>query len=88
MTNSTKKPTETLRDGAIKVTIWKNPSSKGDFYSIDISRTYKDGDNYKDTHSLSGVDILKAQRLAGKAYDRIQALYAENAQSRSAEEAA
>ena len=67
----TNKPVDTLRDGFIKATIWKNTNEKGDFYSVDLSRTYKDGEELKDTHSFNPSDLLKVSRLAEKAYDRI-----------------
>ena len=70
MTNSTKqKPAATLRDGALKATLWRKQSEKGVFYNVTLSRTYKDGDEYKDSHSFSGAELLRVARLAGKAYD-------------------
>ncbi len=68
------KPTETIRDGKLKATIWKNPTKKGHFYSVDISRTYKQGDVFKDSHSFSGSEPLQVARLAHKAYDRISGM--------------
>ena len=60
------KPFETLRDGAIKATIWRNEGDKG-FYSVEFG-TYTDAeDNYKDTIK-PGADLLKVSRLAVKAY--------------------
>ena len=74
----TNKPIETLRDGAIKATIWKNTSDKGDFYSVDIVRGYKDQqDNWKDTHSFSGAELLRVANLAQQAYNRIQEVRAD-----------
>lgn len=67
---SNNKPAATLRDGAIKATIWKNFGEKGNFYTVDISRTYQDEDgNYHDSHSFSGTEPLQVSRLALKAYD-------------------
>lgn len=77
MTKETKqRPIETLRDGNIKAAIWKNESDNGTFYAITFSRTYKDGDDYKDTESFSGSQLLRLARLAGKAYDRTNKLRA------------
>ena len=45
MSNTTPKPVNTLRDsGGLKATIWKNDSKNGTFYSVEFSRTYKQGD--------------------------------------------
>lgn len=70
-TTSTNQPIDTLRDGALKATIWKNPTEKGWFYSVEISRTYKQGEVFKDSHSFSGTEPLQVARLAQVAYDRI-----------------
>ena len=64
MSNSKNQPRATIRDGALKATIWKNPTEKGHFYSVDFSRTYKDGDNYKDSHSFSGSDRTRIGSVA------------------------
>ena len=71
MSNTTNQPRATIRDGALKATIWKNPTEKGHFYSVDFSRTYRDGEAYKDSHSFSGSEPLQLARLAHKAYDLI-----------------
>ena len=69
--NQNSKPVETIRDGAIKVSIWKNQGEKGPFCSVKITRTYTDDSgNYHDSDSFSGSELLKVSRLAGKAYDR------------------
>lgn len=73
-TTSTNQPIDTLRDGALKATIWKNPTDKGWFYSVEISRTYKQGEVFKDSHSFSGTEPLQVARLAHRAYDRIAEL--------------
>lgn len=70
MTNSTKqKPAATLRDGALKATLWQKQSEKGVFFTVTLSRTYRDGDEYKDSHSFVGAELLRIGRLAAKAYD-------------------
>lgn len=72
MSDTNNKPVETLRDGAIKATIWRNESENGPFYGVTYSRTYTDGNgNPNDTDSFSGGAVLKQARLAHKAYDRM-----------------
>lgn len=73
-TTTINQPTDTLRDGALKATIWKNPTEKGHFYSVEISRTYKQGEVFKDSHSFSGSEPLQVARLARLAYGRIAEL--------------
>ena len=87
MSNEKKKPYATLRDGAIKAVIWKNSGEKGDFYSVDFSRTYKDDqDEYRDSSSFSGTDLLKVNRLSLKAYDVISEARAEDRTGNASEE--
>ena len=79
MSEENNKPYATLRDRAIRATIWKNTGERGDFYSVDFSRTYKDAqDEYRDSSSFSGTDLLKVSRLALKAYDLIEDVVAED----------
>ena len=82
---SNQPPIDTIRDGSVKASIWRNEGQNGPFYSVTYGRTYTgENDKPKDAHDFSGGDILKQQRLAGKAYDRIQELReADRAQSES-----
>lgn len=74
-------PAFTLRDGAIKATIWANDSEKGTFYSVDVTRSYKDkGGEWQETTSFSGSDILRAGNLYTAAYNRILQLKADEAE--------
>lgn len=75
-TNS--KPIETIRDGALKASIWKNQGEKGPFYSVRITRTYTDDQgNYHDSDSFSGSELLRVARLADQAYGRTAELRAD-----------
>jgi len=74
MTTQTNTPVATLRDGAIKATIWANPSQKGTFYSVEFTRTYKSGEAFKESRSFSGAEPLQIARLANLAYDAISDL--------------
>ena len=65
------RPVETLRDGSIKATIWRNEGENGPFYATSLSRTYTDADgNSRDTSSFIGTDLLKVAELARGAYER------------------
>ncbi len=75
MTTKTNKPAQTLRDGNIKATIWRNDGDKGPFYSVQFFRTYKDSeDNYQDTDSFTNGELLKLSHLGIRAYDAIATL--------------
>ena len=71
-TNTNNTPLETLRDGAVKITIWENQGEKGNWYSIEPGRTYTDAAGIvKTAYSFSNGDLLKLSYLLTKAYDRI-----------------
>ncbi|MFI4854689.1 MAG: hypothetical protein ACIAQF_06890 [Phycisphaerales bacterium JB065] len=73
------KPATALSDGSIRATIWKNQGEKGPFYSVRITRTYTDEkDNYHDSDSFSGSELLRVARMAQLAYDHTLALRAED----------
>ncbi len=41
------------------------------FYSMELTRTYKQDDQFKDSNSFSGSELLRIARLANIAYDEI-----------------
>lgn len=68
------KPINTIREGSLKATIWRNPSEKGDYYSVQITRTWRDDQgNYHDSDSFTGTQLLRVARLANIAYSEIVA---------------
>lgn len=91
MTNTNQasnKPIATVRDGAIKATIWANPTEKGGVrYSVDISRSYTDDQGqWHDTHYFGRNELLRVAHLAGKAYDAIAQAAATEASEESGAE--
>ena len=73
------KPIETLRDGKLKATIWKNEGEKGAFFSVQITSLYEDqAGNLKDGQSFNRNDLLKVALLATKAYERTAELRIES----------
>ena len=71
MTTETKAPAARLRDGSLEIAIWANETEKGIRYSADgVTRSYKDGEEWKKTTSLSGREHLAAARLHELAYTK------------------
>ncbi len=57
-------PAHKLRNGVLQVTIWRNHSEKGNWYSVIPSRSYKQGDDaWKETDSLGREDLLPMAKL-------------------------
>ena len=79
-------PEDTLRDGSLKATIWKNEGEKGAFFSVNLTRTYQGrrGQQYHDSDSFSNSELLRIAHLATRAYDRILELRQAEAERRKA----
>lgn len=66
------RPADTVRDGALKATIWKNSGERGDFYSTQLSKSYQDREgNWRDGQSFTKDDLPKLGILTNQAYTRI-----------------
>ena len=62
------KPVHEIRLGAIKATIWANETSVGTRHSVNVSRLYKDGDEWKRTDSFGRDDLLLVAKVADLAH--------------------
>jgi hypothetical protein len=60
-------PAAKFRLGFVTATVWKN----GDFFSTVLSKSYKDGEEYKDTDQLASGDLLNAAKVLTRAEDFI-----------------
>lgn len=61
-------PAHKFRDGALQVTIWRNPTEKGVLYSVTPARGYKKGDAWRETESLGFDDLLAMAKLLDDAH--------------------
>lgn len=61
-------PAAKFRLGYVTATVWKNQGT-GDreFFSVEVSKAYKDGDEWKDTSSLGAGDLLNAVKCLERA---------------------
>ncbi len=50
------KPIHKIRDGTIEVSIWKNEGANGPWYSVNHRRSYKQGEEWKESDSY-GQDV-------------------------------
>jgi len=66
------KPEKRFHCGFISASIWaKSKSVEGEmvkFYSINIDKAYKDGDDWKHTTSFAAEDLPKVVLVANEAY--------------------
>ena len=57
------KPVQKFRSGAIEVAVWSKTGEKGSFYSVTMSRSYKQGEEWKQSDSFSGDDVIVLAKL-------------------------
>lgn len=62
-------PAAKFRIGYVAATVWENDK----FYNVVLSRTYKDGDEYKESSSLSHPDLMNAVKVLQRAENWIAA---------------
>jgi len=56
-------PVFSCRHRALKAAVWQNDSANGPFYNVTVSRSYKDGDTWKESSSFGYDDILPIAEL-------------------------
>ncbi|MGD1884988.1 MAG: hypothetical protein ACFB11_22230 [Paracoccaceae bacterium] len=69
-----RQPLTTLRNCALKATIWENENNKGAvFHTVTFARTYEDKDGrLQDSHSFSRSELLRVAKLADRSDDLIE----------------
>lgn len=68
MPKSKDRPIHEIRFGSIKAAIWKNKTDQGVRYNVTISRSYKDGDDWKSTDSFGRDNLLEVAKAADCAH--------------------
>lgn len=81
-------PVKTLRNRRIKAAIWENQSAKGVFYTVTISRSYKQNDVWRDSQSFSHNELLIVAKLMYDAHTAISLLIEKLKQAKRAGPAA
>jgi hypothetical protein len=67
-TDKARKPAEKFRDGAIEVAVWRNESDNGPWFNVTHRRSYKQGDEWKDSDSYGQDDLLSLAKLLDLAH--------------------
>ena len=68
---SNNKPVAELRIGDVKATIWENEVGGIPRHNVTFSRIYRDGDQWKSTHSFGFKNLLTLAKLADQAHTLI-----------------
>jgi hypothetical protein len=56
-------PVFSCRHRALKASVWRNESDNGPFFNVTVTRSYKNGDTWKDSSSFGYDDILHVAEL-------------------------
>ncbi len=65
--NGKQRPAHEIRLGRIKATIWANQNDNGTWYNVTLSRSYKDGDEWKSSASFGRDELLSVAKAADMA---------------------
>jgi hypothetical protein len=67
-----RQPVDKFQEGPFQVSIWQNPSSKGDFRTATMDRRYKDKEGqFQTSHSYTASDLDHLEKAAREAKARI-----------------
>jgi hypothetical protein len=82
---SAKRPAHSVRVGPIEAAIWSNERKDGTpFLSVSFKRSYKDGDDWKESSSYGERDCITLARAALEAHAWIAQRVREDAASEEA----
>ena len=61
-------PVQRFRLGTVTAAIWKNDAG---FFNVTLQRSYKDGDEWKNTDNFGAGDLLNAAKVLQRAEEYI-----------------
>jgi hypothetical protein len=73
------RPFHEVRHRNIRATIWRNGTVNGPMYNVTVSRSYRDGEEWKDSHSFAFDDLMN---LAKALYDAHSVISAQHSKDR------
>ncbi|MFO0855941.1 MAG: hypothetical protein U0640_01140 [Phycisphaerales bacterium] len=62
------KPVFVSRFGAIKAVVWLNQTSVGPIHNVTVARSYKDGEDWKESGSFGTDDLLTLAKALNAAH--------------------
>ena len=67
----TNRPVFVARYGSIKASVWRNETKNGPMHNVTVLRSYKDGEEWKDSSSFGYDDLLVLAKALGDAHSWI-----------------
>ena len=68
---SDNKPVHKIRHGAVSASIWSQDTEKGPVFNVTFQRSYKDGDEWKNSTSFGRSNLLVVSLIAARAFEWI-----------------
>jgi hypothetical protein len=68
---SNEKPVHKIRHGAVSASIWRQETDKGSLFNVTFQRSYKDGDDWKNSTSFGRNNLLVVSLIAARAFEWI-----------------
>lgn len=65
------RPVHEIRHRNIRAAIWRNETAKGPMYNVTVSRSYRDGDKWKDSNSFAFGDLMNVAKALYDAHSAI-----------------
>lgn len=62
------RPVHTVRIGNIKAAVWVNDTASGTMFNVTVSRSYKDGEDWKESGSFGFDDVLTLMKCLDMAH--------------------
>jgi len=73
---SDNRPFHEIRHRRIRATVWRNDTAKGAMYNVTLSRSYREGEQWKDSHSFAFDDLMTVAKALYDAHSFISAQHA------------
>jgi len=69
--SSNNQPVHKIRHGAVSASIWRQETDKGSLFNVTFQRSYKDGDEWKNSTSFGRNNLLVVSLIAARAFEWI-----------------
>jgi hypothetical protein len=70
---SKNQPVHKLRHGAVSASVWRTETEKGPLFNVTFQRSFKDGDDWKNSTSFGRRDLLVVSLIAARTFEWISA---------------
>ena len=61
-------PIHKVKIGSIRAAVWANEGKNGTWHNVTVTRTYREGEELRDTTSFSPADLLAVAKAADMAH--------------------